>query len=469
MAWQAVGRDDPHTTMVVADAAWLPMSLAAVVLALRAGLARDVPRRTRMAWMILAGAFGLTVLGDGIWFVFEVVRDQSPFPSVADIPYLSFYPVVLVGLLMFPVAPRSRRERRKLMFDVGTVFVAGSMAVWYLVLGPTAQDQQSDSFTAMLSMAYPVGDIVLLFGIAALIARGVDAGSERALRLLLAGVVCYVVADLAFGYLSLEGTYRSGDWPDTLWMMASLAFIVSAWRQHDGACSPSARKVARPAAPRINFLPYAAIAAVWGMVLFAARQEPIFPLLGLLVGGLSLTLLVFARQVVAVNENTELVHLYQSLAGTDSLTGLANRRRFFDEADSVIVTCLREREPVSMLMIDVDHFKEINDTLGHLAGDQALQEVANALSAALRDDDMVARLGGDEFAIVLPRCDSLEADVVSTRLRSGVAMMGGAVSISIGMVTAFDGDIDEFMRQADLALYEAKRSGRDGASVYRPS
>ena len=110
VVWQVLGRSDADAVTVVADAGFLPMSLVAAVLAWRVALTRSIDRRTRRAWAFLGGAFVLNLLGDSLWFLYEVVWGRSPFPSPADAPYLLFYLALLAGLLTFPVAPRLRNN-----------------------------------------------------------------------------------------------------------------------------------------------------------------------------------------------------------------------------------------------------------------------------------------------------------------------------------------------------------------------
>ncbi|MGH3444820.1 MAG: bifunctional diguanylate cyclase/phosphodiesterase [Nocardioidaceae bacterium] len=158
------------------------------------------------------------------------------------------------------------------------------------------------------------------------------------------------------------------------------------------------------------------------------------------------------------------------LADHDPLTGLANRRRFDIELQRHLDGCRRYGARGGLLMLDLDHFKEVNDTLGHAAGDELLTTVAQLLRSRLRDTDMVARLGGDEFAVLLPHADRKAADVVAESLVERIRVETGTyddarryVTVSVGGVLV-DAQADagnELLRMADAALYEAKNGGRD--------
>lgn len=161
------------------------------------------------------------------------------------------------------------------------------------------------------------------------------------------------------------------------------------------------------------------------------------------------------------------------LAVTDGLTGLYNHRHFYERLALEVERSQRNGLPLSLLMIDVDHFKEYNDRHGHPAGDELLRELARLLAEGRRRNDFVARYGGEEFGVVLVDTDKLTAAKVAERLREEVAahpfpraseQPGGFLSISIGVAAFPDdaGGVEALVRAADDALYEAKRGGRNG-------
>lgn len=166
----------------------------------------------------------------------------------------------------------------------------------------------------------------------------------------------------------------------------------------------------------------------------------------------------------------------RALAGTDALTGVANRRAFLERADDEVARALRYGQPLSLLMIDIDHFKQVNDVHGHAAGDAALVRLVEACAPELREHDMLARLGGEEFVVLLPHTDTARALLVAERLRQAVerapvdpprhACSGVFhITISLGSAT-LQGDLPSetlstLLERADRALYGAKHSGRN--------
>lgn len=167
----------------------------------------------------------------------------------------------------------------------------------------------------------------------------------------------------------------------------------------------------------------------------------------------------------------------QQLAATDSLTGLLNRREFFASAEQEFQRARRDDLPMSAILIDLDHFKNVNDTYGHAAGDQALAETAKAIRDNLRGGEIVGRYGGDEFVILLPGSDLVRAVRIANRLRKKlnsrlIKTERGklTVSSSFGVAESRRQDgtgLDAFLDHADQALYAAKRTGRNRVAAYQ--
>jgi diguanylate cyclase (GGDEF)-like protein len=163
--------------------------------------------------------------------------------------------------------------------------------------------------------------------------------------------------------------------------------------------------------------------------------------------------------------NARLLDERERLATIDGLTGVSNRRHFDHVLSSEVSRSERSGEPLALVIFDLDHFKLVNDTQGHLAGDEILKAFAKVLGQAVREMDLVARYGGEEFALVLPRCDQQGATLVVERvnrgLRSAEALQGVTVSAGVASLPANARTGRELIEAADEALFESKRSGRD--------
>jgi diguanylate cyclase (GGDEF)-like protein/PAS domain S-box-containing protein len=166
----------------------------------------------------------------------------------------------------------------------------------------------------------------------------------------------------------------------------------------------------------------------------------------------------------------------EQLATRDGLTGLANRRCFDDTLHAEWARAMRQKQPLSLLMVDVDNFKAYNDANGHLGGDDCLKRIAGAVSGEMRANDLVARYGGEEFAVILPNQSLKGAAIVAERIRCRVERLQvpnagaatGHVTVSIGAATAIaspDTNASQLVAIADAALYRAKHMGRNRISL----
>jgi two-component system cell cycle response regulator len=173
-----------------------------------------------------------------------------------------------------------------------------------------------------------------------------------------------------------------------------------------------------------------------------------------------------------ISQRKELEAELRKLATTDPLTGIANRRRFLDKAPKEVTRSQRYGRDLSVLMLDVDRFKAINDRYGHAVGDQVLCRLVEVCKDALREHDIIGRLGGEEFAILLPETALDTARTVAERLRKNIetTTVDGesvhfTVSFGVAQVKGSDETAEEVIRRADEALYRAKRSGRNRVEV----
>ncbi|VAW55339.1 diguanylate cyclase/phosphodiesterase (GGDEF & EAL domains) with PAS/PAC sensor(s) [hydrothermal vent metagenome] len=178
---------------------------------------------------------------------------------------------------------------------------------------------------------------------------------------------------------------------------------------------------------------------------------------------------------LVIADSLEMQHKYQQYACTDSLTGLHNRGWLDDAFERELQRSERDKLPLSLIMIDVDDFKDCNDNYGHLAGDQVLKKVAEAIRGPLRPNDLIARFGGEEFAVLLPETSVNNAKIIAERLRKHVCcadtgMLDGKqlpdATISLGIAGRQPGySLDMMIAAADVALYHAKRNGKNRVEV----
>jgi diguanylate cyclase (GGDEF)-like protein/PAS domain S-box-containing protein len=589
--------------VLIANIANLPFELGGAVSALLAARHRALSPRVRRAWLFVGLAMAADGVGNVVWLIYENVFGLSPETSWADAVYILYYPLMLVGLLTFPVARRTRGEVAKFWLDSGTVMLAGGIVIWYVIFAPALQAEHTGTIEALLSIAYPVGDLALLYGSAAVLLRMSAASSVGAVRMLAIAGVLFFMGDLVYGYQVLtDDSYTSGTWVDIGWQAAGLLWFLAAQFQRWRATT-SLEQPASVDAPRagVSALPYAAIGVGYTLLFVVARPYLSAQLAGVMIAVVVLTMVVVARQIAAAWENTrllaeraaresrfrslvqhssdvitvvdaggfvrfmspaarqvlgwtpesalgrqltELVHEDDAAAVTtllgsagiaggtatailrvrhsngdwrhietigtgrlddptvrgivlntrdvsertvleaelthrayhDPLTGLVNRGRFRTLVEQALARAGNNKAAVSVLYLDLDGFKSVNDSFGHSDGDQMLVETATRLRNATRGGDTVARLGGDEFALLLEKVNTdhdaiIVADRVMNAMRRPFTLRGGEVQggISIGIAR---GDsittADDLLRNADVAMYVGKRGQKGQYMVFQP-
>lgn len=280
----------------------------AVILAWRVTRHPMIDNQTRRAWQMLMLAIFSYTAGDWLWLFYSKIIEIEPFPSWADLGYLSFYPLMLWALLRIPAATAfTRSEKAKIALDVGIVMLGTTIVVWHFIIGPTLATITDDEWlNPVLAVAYVIGDMVMQLGIFTVLMRGVSATHRRLMYILLFGLLSFSFADLGFAYLTVQETFYSGHWIDWFWVLGDLAMLFVAYFQYNRISQADSEEIEANEEREVNsfsWLPYLAIAVGSGMLLYASRpywSEPI----GLIVFlSLAITILVVCRQITAVKEN----------------------------------------------------------------------------------------------------------------------------------------------------------------------
>lgn len=203
----------------------LPVGLAATLLAWCAAQSQ-LDRRSRTAWRLLSTSFGCFFAGDLLFFFYQNVLGKSPFPSLADVGYLAYYPLMFAGLVCLAGPGRNRIRRTRFSLDVAALVLAGGALVVYVYLIPALGSPRDDLLAYSLSAGYPMGDLLLLAGLAALF---VHRGAHHSILLLGSGLLVGLGADVVYGYQSMQGAFQAGGLSDAGYM---LSWILFAWASY---------------------------------------------------------------------------------------------------------------------------------------------------------------------------------------------------------------------------------------------
>ena len=596
MGWLVFHWGGPAHRSLIGDGAILPVNLAGVILSGRRALQRGLSRRDHAAWWFICAGLFAYLMGDAVQTVYEGVYHNVPYPSLSDACYLAFYPLMLVGVLRLPRSTRRRTDRPQLWMDGLAMAFAGAAVAWYIFFTAAANSTGS-TIQEWLSIAYPCGDLVLIFAVSVLLVTRASTRSGFASHLLALSLIFFIAADLIYGRMALTNSYQGGDPVDLLWMAALALMALGA-----SACSVAPRTHAATdmdarASEGSTAVAYVAIATTFvllvagvgyegrlmaglfsftvaAVVVVLARLQwssvdkrrqrlyymalvervsdyivvldrdfaPTYasPALLELVGlpansivdasylprfvveddvplvvaslrratatpsgesradvritdasgttrhvvGVTTNLLddpAVAGLVVVLHDVTENVQLEGELrtqALHDALTGLPNRALVNDRLNQMVVSAQRRNSSVAVLFIDLDDFKDVNDSLGHAAGDELLRAVGSRLDSLMRGQDTVGRIGGDEFVLLADVANDVEGAIVLARRVIDLLVepflldcyLGRPIRIgaSIGIACGANSSPTHLLRDADLALYRAKATGKNRFVVFEP-
>jgi diguanylate cyclase (GGDEF)-like protein len=426
--------------------------LAVVLCVLRA----ICDRSDRLAWIAFAAAIAAWTLGEQIRTAFYADAEPS-FPDVWDAGYLLFFLLAGGGAVTL-VRSRLRTFSGSVVLDgaIAVAAVASVVAALVIPIAEAAPDPQA----AVGNLVYPVGDVALV----SLVLTGFAAHGWRPtpeIKVLGAALVVYAVADVLWAVAASQGATESL-WVGIVWVGAMTLVAVASTLE--GRETP-------PVRAGLDLFVVPVLSALAAIAVLVAGNVGDVPLGSVALAVLALVL-VMVRTGVTFHENARLA-LSRRQAVTDDLTGLANRRRLTERMEAAFADPLDAESAVGLLLVDLDRFKELNDTLGHHVGDRMLAMLGPRLQAAVPEADLVARLGGDEFAVLLTG----GAD------RVALAGAAGRIAAAIDEPFALDGlelrtrgsiggalapehaeDAVTLLQRADVAMYEAKRAGL----VYAP-
>ena len=431
----------------------------------------------RGPWWFLAPGLAGWLLGDVIWAYYDVTaQTRPPFPSIADGAYLCLPVFACVAALFAP----GGRAGVRLLLDGIIVATSLFMVAWSLGLRDAYEAQNVTFLEFVTSTAYPFADLAMITMVAVVLAKA-PAGRRRAPGLLLAGFTAIGITDVVFVRLTSwppqNGTLVTLGWAFGMIFVGAAALTSSPRPTTDGDVrpTPSRLSVWLPYVP-VPFAVGVGAAGLWGV----PGSKPI------LMTGIVLVAAAMIRQFTLLDENRRLLTTVADIALRDPLTSLPNRALFADRLNHAMQLRSRSATSVTVVLLDLDDFKLVNDSLGHTAGDALLNDVGARIQRTLRAGDTVARLGGDEFAILIEDDPDIARDVadrvvaafdepfvldgreVVVRPSAGLAVASSSEGASAVRDDVCGISGDDLFRRADLAMYSAKRARFSGVRIFTP-
>jgi diguanylate cyclase (GGDEF)-like protein len=459
------------------------LDLGLIYLSRRVAVAATAVRPVRRFWNSMTLAAMCFTTADGYQSVVVLLSKRYDALAAAIQPALvaTGVGVVVIAMLTHPLEAVGR-ERLRLWLDAVTVLTGVAVFIWYFELGGHIAKGNTSQLTA--NAATSVMMLVSAFGV---------------VKLLLSGTAPFTRVAGVFGAATVSGLALAGMIQSSIsthsqvWYLAQLMpciLFTALPRIQEVEVRATAGRVKLVRKRAYSRMPYAAVIATQILLIIGLRSAGLSrSIWGVALGAVGITTLVLVRQLIAFHDNaallvsldasvTEARELQEQLrhkATHDPLTRLANRALFDEQIQFAREHAAGSDERVGVLAIDLDDFKQVNDTLGHHVGDALLVAVADRLRECVRTVDVVARLGGDEFAVLLPDASPEQALLVADRMVNELAVPVNAeghllpLKASIGVATGRFESADRLLREADAAMYLVKQNGKGGFRVAEPA
>ena len=437
------------------EVAYCLIGLVCLVTAL-VGVLRHISVR-RKAWLLIFGGFLGWVAGDFVYLFEQRILHMAAYPAPSDAVYVASYVLLGAGLLM---VARRRGDRGDLaaLLDAAILAVGAAVVVGAFFIAPIADDSSLSALGKMTASLYPIADVALL----GILVRLWTAPGARtpAFRLLAAALGVTLLADLTYNVTVITSA-SAVTWvvSDLLWLASYVLVAGAVW-------APAASELTEPAPGRDELAdPSRHLVLLTCGLLLPAGTLLVDGLTGdkvqwevIATGSALLALLVLARMAGLLTVVRAQAVQLSALARSDPLTGLPNRRTWDYELSRACRQARERAAPLTVALLDLDHFKDYNDAHGHPAGDLLLREAAAAWTDLLREGEVIARYGGEEFAVLFPGLTAAEA---TARVHDLMRHTPSRQTFSAGVAT-WDpiSEPASALAAADVGLYAAKRAGR---------
>lgn len=434
-----------------------------------------IRREDRLPWICFALTALCSLIGEGLWSYFAHVSGAEPEPpSVCDVFYLLCFVSCIIGIVSFSLKNR-RINVTNFSLDLLISFVASAGLIYIFFILPILKDVSLSTAALAVQISYPICDLVILFGSLVLFFTA-DRVSFFRMSLILMQI-SFLTIFCADQLNLLEELYNfdSIKYIEPLWPLAyctlSFAGILYCEETDDidesvYHMSPFRDKVFEVSRLLIPYI------ITFSVLMFVCIEYKLYNFI--FAWAMTLIAILSIRQIFILLHNRKLYNELRTLnlkithdAQVDFLTQLSNRRYINDVFEQL--SARDDGEPLGLMLIDVDCFKNINDTHGHQVGDQVLRGIADTIGGVVRGSDIAGRFGGDEFIILLPGADAAAVRRVGERLMQRIRSDGELarlhVTLSVGGVSWSPANgkcnVGELLKEADRALYCAKEGGRD--------
>lgn len=423
----------------------------------------------RMYKLLLTIGMLMYVLSNVFWFVYQIVLGHDEYPDTVHIVWLSAY-VFFFGAMIYKYRILNAVHGNRTYFLNLYIFaiVAFSASLYYIIQ-PIHAISKDSLFIATINFSYTVIDLLILYIALNIYFVSRHTAESKLLFTIFIGFSIQVIADIFYTYLISIGQYEPGSLIDPLWILSILIVGLS------GFYGKNIKEIdmLTPHEGMKNDDGLLLNGSVLILTLIIIRENK-WGWNFLVIGLVTTIILMIIRQVFIMRRNRELVNKLLDQAYRDSLTGLMNRASFHRDVERILDDAKEMKDEVALFVIDLDRFKNVNDTYGHLVGDYLLRDCAKLLESSIDTKDKLYRTGGDEFVMILPQTSQegrkKTAERVLKILENPIKIKNYEIAItpSIG-VSTFPKDgvsSEQLLKAADISMYLAKTESRNAIQYY---
>ncbi|RQW79994.1 MAG: PAS domain S-box protein [Methanothrix sp.] len=327
---------------------------------------------SRRAWTILALAMYFNTMGEAAWAFVEIIMRQNPFPSIADIGYLLFYPLFAAGILLLPDVPSDPRERAKTILDTAIMLIAATLVSWVFLIAPIVASTEVIGLGSVVSVAYPVMDLILFFALVGLLFRNLESHRRAPILLLASSMVALLIADAIYNIQTEQGTYVSGGLLDAAWLVGyllmGLAGIMEATAMPSRGMDSSVPQYSNRAT-WTHYAPYLGVGAAFFILIWGNELSLHINDYQLAVAAGLIIVLMFLRQKMAFDESNQLY--LTTISEVEERTLAEGRLRESEEKFRLLF----ERSADAMHLLDDGKFVDCNSAALEMMGFSSKEEL----------------------------------------------------------------------------------------------
>ncbi|WP_051556427.1 putative bifunctional diguanylate cyclase/phosphodiesterase [Alkalihalobacterium bogoriense] len=423
--------------------------------------------KNRYFWLLLWVGIVIYLIGNIIWLVSFIETNTSLFPDSSALCWMITYLIFLVALV-YKMIIHFTFAIKTYLFNVCIFITVAISIVVHFLIAPVLLLSENSMLLTVMGLAYPIFSLSMLFIIICLHFLSKYSNERQTLLLINIGFLFQIIVDFISGYLIFIENYQIGSWLDPFWTMALLFLGLAGLVAQQNLNSPIATNEDYTEGKE-RWFPY--VISILLVIIFIFEAEWMITPMGI---GLAIVFtMIIGRQLVIMKKNDVLMKQYRHMAYHDGLTELKNRSSFQSEVDCFVEKAKMLNTSVSVLLLDLDRFKHVNDTLGHDVGDQLLIKASERLKQTASKES-VYRLGGDEFVLVLTDATKVQsialAETIINEFKQPFSLGHHEVmitpSIGISLYPENGQSSEALLKAADTAMYLAKNKGRNNYQFF---